>query len=249
VTAAVRVAAVADLHMRGVMRDRFRPAFTGLAGQADLLMLAGDLTNGGTPEDAELLRAEVAGLPVPVVAVLGNHDHDEDYGAEMTAMLCDMGVYVLDGDTVTLDVGPVRLGVAGLMGGGGGFPGGEGASATGLSDYEQQRRRRGPVDAKRLRAALETLDTDVTIALLHFAPITATLVGEPLEIYPSLGCHDFAEAVDEAGADFVIHGHAHAGSESGQTAGGVPVRNVAYPVLRRPYALYDVVKRGGGSSQ
>jgi Icc-related predicted phosphoesterase len=246
VTSVVRVAAVADLHMRPVVRGKFRPAFTGLADHADLLLLAGDLTNGGTPQEAELLCEEVAGLPVPAVAVLGNHDHDEGYGAEMTAMLERSCVRVLDGNAVTLDVAGVRLGVAGLMGGGGGFPTGGSATATELSQYEQERRRRGPVDAERLRAALDTLDpqgTDLTIALLHFAPIIATLVGEPPEIYPSLGCHAFAEVIDQCNVDLVVHGHAHSGSEAGATPRGVQVRNVAHPVLCRPYAVYELATR------
>ena len=243
----MRVAAVADLHLRAPVRGTFRPSFLGLAGEADVLMLAGDLTNGGTPEEAEMLRDEVAGLPVPVVAVLGNHDHDEGHDDRMTEMLRAEGVHVLDGDAVTLEVGGVRLGVAGLMGGGGGFPEVE-VEAGDLSEYERNRRRRGPVDAKRLGAALESLDTDLTIALLHFAPVTATLAGERLDIYPSLGCHDFAEVIDATGVDFVVHGHAHAGTEVGATAGGVPVRNVAHPVLRRPYAVYDVTRRSAGRS-
>ena len=119
----IRVAAVGDLHMRVDVRGRFRPAFTGLAVDADLLLLAGDLTNGGTLDEAGFLVGEVAGLPVPVVAVLGDHDHDEGHGERIASMLRGVGVRVLDGDAVIVDITGTRVGVAGVMGGGGGFPG------------------------------------------------------------------------------------------------------------------------------
>jgi Icc-related predicted phosphoesterase len=240
----VRVAAVADLHMRPAVQGRFRPDFTRLAGRADLFLLAGDLTNGGAPEEAEILCQELVDLPVPVVAVLGNHDHDEGYGGRIALMLSDVGVRVLDGDGTSVDIGGLRVGVAGVMGGGGGFPGCSATSSIRPGDKEQEARlRRGPDDARRLRTALAALDGDVRIALMHFAPIADTLLGEAPGIFPGLGCHRLAEAVDSVGADLVVHGHAHLGSERGQTAGGVPVRNVAHPVLRRPYALYHLVGR------
>jgi Icc-related predicted phosphoesterase len=236
---AVRVAAVSDLHLRAAVAGRFRPHLAELAGRADLLLLAGDLTNGGTPQEAELLCRELADLPVPCAAVLGNHDHDEDFGDRMAAMLTGLGVTVLDGGVGYWELHGVRVGVAGILGGGGGFPG---ADRVGYRmDAEQEERlRRGPADAARLREILGQLDAELRIALMHFAPITQTLSGEPIEIYPGLGCHELGAAVDQAGADLVIHGHAHAGSEYGRTAAGVPVRNVAHPVLRRPYAVYEL---------
>jgi Icc-related predicted phosphoesterase len=239
VTGPLRIAAVSDLHLRTGHQGRFRPAFLGLAG-VDVLLLGGDLTNGGTAAEIDVLAAEVAGLPVPVVAVLGNHDHDEGLGDEMTARLSAAGVTVLDGDGVVLDTPVGRLGIAGVMGGGGGFPGtaGEPPAPGPLYEYEVERRRRGPVDAERLRSALQSLDSDVRVALTHFAPIAGTLAGEPESIYPSLGCQDMATVLDAAGVHMAIHGHAHAGTEIGTTPGGVPVRNVAFPVLRRPYATY-----------
>jgi Icc-related predicted phosphoesterase len=238
-TGEVRVAAVADLHLRAAVRGYFRPALTGLAGRADLLLLAGDLTNGGTPQEAGLLGEEIADLPVPAVAVLGNHDHDEGYGDQIASILEDAGVRVLDGTAVTIDVAGTRVGVAGVMGGAGGFPG---HFATHDPNPEHDARiRRGPVDARRLRSALDVLDCDVVIALTHFAPVLDTVLGEPPEIYPGLGCHALAEAIDEGGVDLAVHGHAHHGSECGQTVGGVAVRNVAHTVLRSPCAVYRLV--------
>lgn len=236
----VRVAAVADLHMRPTVAGRFRSSFAELGGRADLLLLAGDLTNGGSLAEAELLCAEVAGLPVPTVAVLGNHDHDEGRGATIAEMLTQAGARVLDGDSALLDLPAGRVGVAGVMGGGGGFPEVTGVEPA-LDDVrEVERRRSGPGEASRLRNALAELDCDTRIALMHFSPITDTLAGEPKEIYPSLGCHALAEAVDAVPVRLTVHGHAHLGTEHGTTPGGTPVRNVAFPVLRRPYAIYEL---------
>jgi Icc-related predicted phosphoesterase len=236
----IRIAAVGDLHLRPAVRGHFRPAFLDLVGRADLLLLAGDLTNGGTPQDADLLYAEVRDLPIPVIAVLGNHDYDDGHGPQIASQLIDIGVAVLDGDSVALDVDGTRVAVAGVIGGGGGFP-----DHGGEIDPENEGLvvgyRLGHDDARRLHSVLEGLDGDVRIALMHFAPIPETLIGEPVEIYPGLGYHGLADAIDHADVDLAIHGHAHAGSECGRTPGGVPVRNVAHPVLRHPYVIYELV--------
>jgi Icc-related predicted phosphoesterase len=237
----IRVAAVGDLHLRPAVRGRFRSAFAGLAAGADVLLLAGDLTNGGMSTEADLLREELDCVPVPVVAVLGNHDHDEGLGDRVADALRAVGAQVLDGDTAILDVAGTRLGIAGVMGGGGGFPGSAAVPAAWAEEPEWlARAERGPADARRLRSLLAGLDCDIRIALTHFAPVPDTLAGEPPEIYPGLGCHLLAGAVDDGGARLAIHGHAHSGSECGRTPGGTPVRNVAYPVLRRPYATYHL---------
>lgn len=133
------------------------------------------------------------------------------------------------------------MGVAGVMGGGGGFAGG--AQMDGDDPEVLARLRRGPLDADRLGVALDGLDCDVRVALTHFAPVSDTLAGEPVEIYPGLGCWQLGAAIDGGGADLAIHRHAHIGTECGQTPGGVPVRNVAHPVLRRPYAIYHLSDR------
>ncbi|MEV0292495.1 metallophosphoesterase [Nocardia sp. NPDC050710] len=237
-----RIAAIADLHMRDAVAGRFRPAFLDLAEHADVLLLGGDLTEGGRLHEARLLCEEVADLPVPVVAVLGNHDHDRRQGYRIAAMLTELGIGMLDGGAVTLELSGTKVGVAGVMGGSGGFPDYPGNPDEGTVEH-RARMRRGPLDARRLRTALDTLDCDIRIALTHFAPIVATLAGEPPKIYPGLGCHELGEALDGGRADLAIHGHAHGGSEFGRTAGGVPVRNVSYPVLGRPYGVYEVEPR------
>ncbi|WP_342801871.1 metallophosphoesterase [Nocardia sp. No.11] len=237
--APIRLAATADLHLRPAVAGKFRPGFLGLDRHADLLVLGGDLTEGGTRANTTLLCAELAGLPVPVVAVLGNHDHDENRGEFIARRLTETGVVVLDGDSTTLTIRGQRVGIAGVMGGSGGFPGHPGDPGSGSAEH-RARMRRGPVDAQRLREALDGLDCALRIALTHFAPVVDTLVGEPTPIYPGLGCHALGEAIDAGRATLALHGHAHAGTEYGTTTGGVPVRNVSYPVLRRTYAVYDL---------
>lgn len=238
-TECLRVAAVGDLHMRAAVAGRFRPDLLRSAEAADILLLAGDLTDGGTRSQSDLLCAELEGLPVPVVAVLGNHDHDDGSSDVIAAQLVALGVHVLDGTAITLGIKGIRLGVAGVMGGSGGFPGHPGTPDEGSAEH-RARMRRGPVDAVRLRRALQSIDCETRIALTHFAPVIDTLAGEPPDIYPGLGCHDLAEAIDAGGAVLAVHGHAHGGTEVGRTRGGVPVRNVSHPVLRRGYAVYEI---------
>ncbi len=151
-------------------------------------------------------------------------------------MLRDAGVTVLEGDATVLDCGGTTLGVAGGKGFGGGF---EGRCASDFAKPEMKAFIRHTKDfAARLNASLTDLDTDVTIALTHYAPCPDTLEGEPLEIYPFLGSYLMGEAIDSAGADLAIHGHAHKGTEKGLTSGGIRVRNVALPVIQHAYAMY-----------
>jgi Icc-related predicted phosphoesterase len=232
----IRIAAVADIHLGTDAGGSLRPALEHVPQRADVLLLAGDLTRRGTTEEARVVAGELRGLSVPVVAVLGNHDYHSDQQGEVADVLRDAGVEVLEGDATVVDVGGERLGIAGTKGFGGGFPG---ACGSDFGEPEMKafiRHTQGLAD--KLEVALDELDSDHRVALLHFSPVEGTLRGERLEIYPFLGSYLLAEAVDRAGADLVLHGHAHAGSEHGITPGGVPVRNVAQPVIRRAYHLY-----------
>jgi len=237
----IRVAAVGDIHMGLDSQGLLRPAFETLPDCADLLLLAGDLTRHGTPEEARVVAREVAGLPVPVVAVLGNHDHHEEQPEEVTAILREAGVRVLEGQSTVVEVDGKRVGVAGTKGFGGGFVGRSGSEFGEplMKEFIRYTRR----CAEGLRTSLDDLSEqgcDTRIALLHFAPVPDTLAGEPLEIYPFLGSYLLAEAIDAAGADLAVHGHAHAGTEHGMTSGGVPVRNVAQPVIRKAFNVYHL---------
>jgi Icc-related predicted phosphoesterase len=237
----IRVAAVGDIHLGPDNAGVLRPAFETLSECADLLLLAGDLTRHGTADEAEVVAGEVAALDVPVVAVLGNHDYHSDQQAEVTDVLAGAGVTVLEGEGTILDIGGVLVGVAGTKGFGGGFAGrsGDEFGEPEMKAFIRYTRR----CADGLRDALDGLrerGCAVRIALTHFAPVPDTLAGEPLEIFPCLGSYLLAEAVDEAGADLAVHGHAHMGKEHGMTSGGVRVRNVAQPVIGRAFAIYQL---------
>ncbi|EIV94456.1 metallophosphoesterase [Frankia sp. QA3] len=234
----MRIAAVGDIHLGTDSGGTFAPVIRGLAGRADVLLLAGDLTQHGLPAEAEVVAAEVAGAQLPVVAVLGNHDYHGNAEREIAGILTDAGVTVLEGTGTVLDIDGARLGVAGVKGFGGGFAG---ASGTDFGEPLMKAFVRHTKEtAARLRHALEALDCDIRVALTHYAPIPDTLIGERAEIYPFLGSYHLAEAMDAGGASLALHGHAHAGSERGSTAGGVPVRNVARPVIGKPCAFYAV---------
>lgn len=240
----IRVAAVGDVHVGPECAGRLKPHFDTIADNADLFVLAGDLTRCGTPGEARVLAGELADVGVPTLAVLGNHDLHADKGHEVTAALEGIGVHVLDGSATIVDVDGVSVGIAGTKGFGGGFPG---ASGSEFGEPEMKAfMRHSRTVADGLRDALAVLATDVRIALLHYSPVEETLRGERLEIYPFLGCWLLAEAIDDAGADVAFHGHAHRGAERGMTPGGVRVRNVAQPVLSHPYRVYGVEPRPGG---
>jgi Icc-related predicted phosphoesterase len=233
----IRVAAVGDVHVGEDNYGQLRPYLTKLADQADVLLLAGDLTRHGTPAEGRLVAEEFRGLSVPVVAVLGNHDYHSDAQGEITAMLSDAGVRVLECSSAVLTcAGGSTLGVAGSKGFGGGFAG-KAATAFGepeIKAFVTHTQRM----AAQLREQLAELETDYRVALTHYSPVKDTLAGEPPEIYPFLGSYLLAEAMDSTGTDLAVHGHAHAGTEKGATPGGVRVRNVALPVLGRAYAVY-----------
>jgi len=240
----IRVAAVGDIHLNASNRGRLRPRLEGIAERADLLLLAGDLTCLGNVAEAEVVAEELAPAvdQLPVFAVLGNHDYESDEEVAVAGILGRAGIRVLEDDADSLDVDGVRVAVAGGKGFGGGFVG---ASAGEFGEPEFKAfARSGRLAGERLRASLRTVSADATLVLLHYSPIAATLEGERPELYPFLGSHHLADAVDEAGVDLVVHGHAHAGCETGTTHGGTAVRNVAQPVLGRPFAVYGVEPGG-----
>jgi 3',5'-cyclic AMP phosphodiesterase CpdA len=243
----IRIAAVGDLHI-GDRNPVAETALEPLRREADILLLAGDLTESGQVREVQELARVLARLEIPVVAVLGNHDYDKGQQDKIAACLVGGGVTVLEGDATTVDIGGVRLGIAGTKGFGGGFAG---ACASDFGEPEQKAFVRLTKRlADNLECALDNLDVDLRVALLHFSPIRETLLGEPPEIYAFLGSYMLGEAIDRAGADMVLHGHAHLGTYQGATAAGVPVWNVARPVIDSPYKLFRMerkraVLRGG----
>ncbi|SNS88757.1 MULTISPECIES: metallophosphoesterase [Streptosporangium] len=232
----LRIAAVGDVHLDESLRGSYRKRLHDIEDRADVLLLAGDLTRHGTLEEGRVVADEFRDLPIPVVAVLGNHDHHSDRPAEIAAMLRDAGIAVLHDDATVLDIDGVRLGVVGGKGFGGGYAG------KCASDFGEPEIKAFVGHTKRIadrwRVALKELEADRRVVLSHYSPVKDTLAGEPLEIYPFLGSYLLAEAVDAEGADLIIHGHAHAGTEKGVTPGGIRVRNVALPVLGHAYGVY-----------
>ncbi len=232
----IRVAAAGDLHVGTDSEGALRPYLSDVAERADALLLAGDLTKTGRAEEAEILAHELDGIGIPVIAVLGNHDHHSDQVDEVLSKLRQVGVVVLEQEGCVVELPSGTLGVAGTKGFGGGFVG---TCATEFGEPEMKRFvHETRSAAEGLAGSLGPLESDVRVALLHYSPVRDTLQGEPAEIYPFLGSYLLAEAVDTAGADLVLHGHAHRGIEWGTTPGGIPVRNVAQPVIRRSFAVY-----------
>lgn len=232
----IRIAAVGDVHFGHDSAGSMRPHLQALKDQADVLLIAGDLTRHGLADEAAVLADELRGTPVPVVTILGNHDYHCDAQDEIRASLEDAGVTVLEGESKVLQVGKHTLGIVGAKGFGGGF-----AGACGSDFGEPEMKafvRHTKAISNKIFEELKSLETDYRVVLLHYSPVEDTLVGERLEIYPFLGSYLMAEAIDSAGADLAIHGHAHGGSEKGLTAKGIDVRNVAQPMLGRPYTVY-----------
>ena len=225
----VRVAAVADLHFSRTAVGTLQPLFAEIGRSADVLALAGDLTDYGLPEEAIGLTRELAGIKIPIVAVLGNHDYESGKQDEVARILRDAGVTVLDGDACEIH----GIGFAGVKG----FVGGFGRRV--LSPWGEENIKRlvqeALQEALKLESALARLRTPQRIALLHYAPIRATVEGEPLEIFPFLGCGRLEEPLNRYPVNVVFHGHAHHGHPVGRTTKDVPVYNVALSLLRRAF--------------
>jgi Icc-related predicted phosphoesterase len=234
----IRVAAIGDVHFGTGSAGRLRPFLADIAQVADLYLLAGDLTTCGDPAEAAVLASELSGLEIPVVAVLGNHDYHTDRQEQIRQILERVGIVVLEGESVHFDIGGQEVAIVGAKGFGGGFAGACGSS-FGEPEMKAFMRTTEQI-AARLDKELSNLTAHHKIVLLHYAPINATLAGERPEIYPFLGSYLLAEPVDKHGADLILHGHAHHGQEKGETPGGIPVRNVAQPLVQRPYMLYVV---------
>lgn len=232
----IRVAAVGDVHYDRHPREDFQAYFRQLPDRADLLLIAGDITQSGNIEEARAFAHDLSGLPIPIVAVLGNHDFHQDMQQDIQNMFRDNGIMALEGESAVFQIRDRSVGVVGMKGFGGGF---FGACITEFGEREtKQFASHGRHQAEILQARLRELDTDYRFALLHFSPIEETLLGEKREIYPFLGSYLLGEAIDSVGADAAFHGHAHHGAERGVTPGGVPVRNVALPVIRHAYNVY-----------
>jgi Icc-related predicted phosphoesterase len=222
----LRIAGVADLHVKKTATGTFQAMFSKVSEQADVLLLCGDLTDYGGVEEAKVLAKEItSSLRIPAIGILGNHDFESNQQGEIVRILTDAGVTMLDGDTH--EVGGV--GFAGVKGFGGGF----GRRQLGAWGEETIKKfvHETIEEALKLEAALVRLRTPSKIVLLHYAPIHATVVPEPPEIMPFLGSSRLEEPVDRYRVTAVFHGHAHRGSPEGRTKSNIPVYNVAMPLM------------------
>jgi len=225
----LRIAAMGDLHVSKSSQGAFQPLFTQINQSADVLLLCGDFTDYGLPDEARVLARELAVVKIPVVAVLGNHDYEGGKPHEIRQILADGGVNVLDGEATEIH----GVGFAGVKGFAGGFgrgalgPWGEHATKAFVQEAVDE--------ALKLETALARLRTQKRVALLHYSPIRGTVEGEPPEIFAYLGSSRLEEPVNRYGVTAVCHGHAHHGQVEGRTRGGVPVYNVALPLLRRRF--------------
>src|SRR5438046_6437505 len=226
----VRVATIADLHCTKSSQGAFQPLLARIGEAAELLLLPGDLTDYGLPEEARVLAKELSTLRIPVVAVLGNHDYESGKEAEVRQILTDAGVVILDGDACEM----LGIGIAGVKGFGGGF--GKRALGPWGETIIKQFVREAIDEALKLEAALARLRMPQRIVLLHYSPIQQTVDGEPLEIYPFLGSSRLEEPINRYPVSLVLHGHAHRGQLEGRTKSGVKVCNVAIPLLSRTFA-------------
>jgi Icc-related predicted phosphoesterase len=236
--ASVRVAAAADVHCSADTRDAVMTAFDAIDGEADAVLLAGDLTTHGEPEQAEVLADACRGMETPVVAVLGNHDLHANRAGELVEVLTSAGIEVLNRSHTTVGVAPCRIGVAGTKGFVGGFKG------LGLPDFgEPSLRAIYAETTDEVRALSEGLNQialcPFRIALLHYAPVAETLDGEPHEIWTFLGSDRLAAPILEHRPDLVLHGHAHAGRLQADLD-GMPVYNVSVPVMGQDFWVFEL---------
>lgn len=222
----MRIAAAADLHCGVNDRERIRERLNAVPAAADVLVLAGDLTNYGRPEEMEVLISQLLRLRLPIISVLGNHDYESGAVPELLRMLREVGIKALDGEPYERE----GVGFAGVKGFCGGFGRGE-LTAFGepaIKSFVHT----SMEESLRLERALSQLRNERRVVLLHYAPIEATAVGEARELFPFLGSSRLSDVCDRFGAAAIFHGHAHHGALEGRTRGGIPVYNVALPLLQ-----------------
>lgn len=233
----MRVAAFGDLHVKEEHKQPYRELFGEISAAADVMVLCGDLTDRGKPDEARILVEDLRSCTVPVVAVLGNHDYEDGQVDEVCHILRESGVRLLDGSAVEID----GVGFVGAKGFAGGFGRrmlgafGEPVIKAFVAEAMDQ--------AMRLENAMRTVRSERALVVLHYAPIADTIEGEPPEIYPFLGCSRLAETIDRFRVSAVVHGHAHRGIYQATTPGGATVYNVAHAIEKptgRPYALIEI---------
>jgi Icc-related predicted phosphoesterase len=242
-TKKIRIAAIADIHVKETDKGRWVSWFKEVSKQADVVLICGDLTDTGDEEEAQVLAEELKSCTVPVVGVLGNHDYEKGRHKLIRQIVQNENVHILNGESVVI----AGVGFAGVKGFGGGFDShmlsmfGEGAMKAFVQEAVEE--------ALHLDRALARLDGDYPnikkVAVLHYSPIKATVIGEPEAIFPFLGSSRLAEPLSRRGVTAAFHGHAHVGTLEGEAAGGVKVFNVAKPILLKagytlPFYMFEL---------
>lgn len=235
----MRIAATADIHFSPQSYDRIREPLSRVRDEADVLVIAGDLTNYGKIDEMRSLLNGLVRVRLPIVVVLGNHDYESGQEQELIRMLTEEGIKVLDGSSYERD----GIGFAGTKG----FPGGFGRGLlTAFGEKEVKAFVQASLDeAMKLERALTMMRAPKIVIVTHYAPVCETVRGEPTEIWPYLGSSRLAEVIDRHQAALALHGHAHHGQLDGKTTAGVPVHNVAMSLLLaqdppKPYRVFEV---------
>jgi len=236
----VRIAALGDLHYsRSTPSGSLQPLFAQISDASDVLVLCGDLTDYGLAEEARALARELQTLKIPAVTVLGNHDFESNQQSEISKILADANVTPLDGDTTEI----LGIGFAGVKG----FAGGFGRRALGPwgEDIIKKFVHEAVNEALKLETALARLRNDRLVAVLHYSPIQETVEGEPVEIFPFLGCSRLEDPLLHYPVNVVFHGHAHHGRLEGRTKTGTPVFNVSWSMMReaspqQPFRIFEL---------
>jgi Icc-related predicted phosphoesterase len=233
----LKVAAIGDLHVKEGQTAPYRDLFAEISREADVLVVAGDLTDLGRPDEARILAEDLRSCAVPVVAVLGNHDYECGHVAEVSEIIRGAGVHLLDGQSCEI----AGVGFVGVKG----FAGGFGSRMLGSFGEPAIKQFVAETldESLRLENAMRRVRAGRSVVVLHYAPIAETVAGEPPEILPFLGCSRLAETIDRFRVSAVVHGHAHQGRYQGHTPAGQPVYNVAAQIEKptgRPYALLEI---------
>jgi Icc-related predicted phosphoesterase len=235
----LRVAAIGDLHVVETHRHPYRDLFQRISQEADVLALCGDLTNFGKTPEAEILAEDLQACSIPVVGVLGNHDYECGQPEEVSKILHQGGMRCLEGEPIEVH-GVGFAGAKGFIGGFGRY------MLSAFGEHEIKSFVQASIDENlKLESSLRMLKTERTVVVLHYSPVEDTVKGEPPEIFPFLGSARLGETIDRFdGVRCVVHGHAHRGAPYGRTPRGIPVHNVARPVLNRDlgveFALIEV---------
>jgi Icc-related predicted phosphoesterase len=237
----LRIAAIGDIHVSKSSQGQFQQLFSQVSAAADVLLICGDFTDYGLPDEARILAKELTvSSKIPVIAVLGNHDFESGHQDEIRQILVDAGVTVLDGEATEIH----GVGFAGVKGFCGGF--GRGALGPWGEPATKAFVQAAVEESLKLESALARLRTPQRVAVLHYSPIRGTVEGEPPEIFPYLGSSRLEEPINRYRVSAVFHGHAHRGAAEGRTSTGIPVYNMAMPLLERlrpyqpPFHMIDV---------